>query len=246
MFTYLAVTNNCTIRNAQFVNCLGGIRPGSGLLQLRNVLFATNGTCLDDLYGAPVDAENVTFANSSYLWSIYMSPPYSQVALTNCILANVSDVSSNISGSTLVGDYNGFYNSPAFDADQVPASSNPFQNAGGGNYYLANGGNFFNAGTDNIDPVLLSDLKQKTTYPPTLLSGSISVATNLYRQAPRDTENPGPDLGYHYDPLDYIASNVTLSATLTIAGGTALGLEGSYGLNPQNGGNVFSTSQPQR
>jgi len=53
------------------------------------------------------------------------------------------------------------------------------------------------------------------------------------------------DLGYHYDPLDYLLEDITLSASLTLANGLALGLKGSsFGINLQGGGNVFSTGSP--
>ena len=72
------------------------------------------------------------------------------------------------------------------------------------------------AGTTNIDPALLADLQTKTTYPPVVYaSATISGDTTLGIAAPRDTGTPGPDLGYHYDPLDYVFGGTTVNGNLT-------------------------------
>jgi hypothetical protein len=60
-----------------------------------------------------------------------------------------------------------------------------------------------------------------------VLPGTISDDTTLWPQAQRDTGVPIP--GYNYASLDYLASNVTLSAVLTLTNGVAVGLCGSYG-----------------
>ena len=76
---------------------------------------------------------------------------------------------------------------------------------GEGSFYLANGSPYHNAGTSAIDETTLADLKTMTTYPPVVYSGtSISTAMTLGIAAPRDSGTPGLDLGYHYDPLDYV------------------------------------------
>jgi hypothetical protein len=45
---------------------------------------------------------------------------------------------------------------------------------------------------------------------------------------------------YHYDPLDYCLSAVTLTNTLTLTNGVALGVYGNYGINLGAGGNLIS------
>ena len=99
----------------------------------------------------------------------------------------------------------------------------PFQSVGAGSYYLTNGCNFFNAGTTNIDATLLAGLRTKTTYPPMVYSNVTISATNLTfsPQAQRDTDTP--DLGYHYDPLDYCFGGVLANSNLTFTAGTAVG-----------------------
>ncbi|HEX3856077.1 MAG TPA: hypothetical protein VHY30_02135 [Verrucomicrobiae bacterium] len=86
--------------------------------------------------------------------------------------------------------------------------------------------NYFyrNAGTTNIDSDLLAELRQTTTYPPTSGYDDYGADTILYPCVQRDTDTP--DLGYHYDPIDYLADGLTVEpgATLTLTNGAVLAL----------------------
>jgi hypothetical protein len=79
--------------------------------------------------------------------------------------------------------------------------------------------------------MLLKQLRQATTYAPIVYS-NVTVSTNLTlsAQALRDTDVP--DLGYHYDPMDYAFGGVVVNSNLTFNPGTAIGwfeLPGSGG-----------------
>src|SRR5262249_13230866 len=64
--------------------------------------------------------------------------------------------------------------------------------------------------------------------------------TLLTPHVPRNT-NAAPDLGYCYDPLDYVVSGLSITnATLTLANGVALGVYGSGGLTLQSGSKLVS------
>ena len=66
----------------------------------------------------------------------------------------------------------------------------------------------------------MADLRKKTTYPPVLYSNAtIAVDTVLGPQAGRDTDTP--DLGYHYDALDYLFGGVAANANLTFSAETS-------------------------
>jgi hypothetical protein len=115
---------------------------------------------------------------------------------------------------------------------------------GGGEYYLATESPYHNYGTTNIDPGLLADIATKTTYPPVLYSNTtISAATTFSPQAERDIDAV-PDIGYHYDPLDYVFGLVNSTSNLTFTAGTAVGFERcgtfnqSYGISITNGMSV--------
>ena len=97
-----------------------------------------------------------------------------------------------------------------------------FQTVGGGNYYLAAGSPYRNAGITNIDPNILADIRTKTTHPPIVYANAtISTNTTFSPQAQRDTD--APDLGYHYDPLDYVFANTEVESNVTFTAGTAVG-----------------------
>ncbi len=82
-----------------------------------------------------------------------------------------------------------------------------------------------------------------TQHPPIILSNDFSVATTLSPQAQRDTDTP--DIGYHYDPLDYCWSGVNLSnATLTLTNGVAVAIYGTNGLALQSGAKLASEGTP--
>ncbi len=127
------------------------------------------------------------------------------------------------------------------------ASTGIFTNVGAGFHYLVTGSTNRNVGTTNINAALLAELKKLTTYPPLVYSNlTFSTATNFNPQLGiRDTStNDLPDIGYHYDPLDYVFNNVTLSASLTLTNGVAIGLMGSYGLNLASGSALQSITVP--
>src|SRR5947208_533820 len=103
-----------------------------------------------------------------------------------------------------------------------------FQTVGAGYHYLAANSGYRNSGTTNITPALATDLKQRTTYPPVVLTNDFTASTTLAPQAQRDADTP--DLGYHYDPLDYCWTTLNLTnATLTLTNGVAIGIYGEVG-----------------
>jgi hypothetical protein len=103
-----------------------------------------------------------------------------------------------------------------------------FQTAGGGAHYLAANcpAGIRNGGTTNIDPTLLADLRSKTTQPPdtSYVNQTIASDTTFSPRAQRDTDTP--DLGYHYDPIDYIFSDSQVGANLAFEPGTVAGWQG--------------------
>jgi hypothetical protein len=121
-----------------------------------------------------------------------------------------------------------------------------FQTVGASSHYLASASTNRNAGTTNLNPTLLADLKKRTTYPPIVLTNHITSDTTLTAQAQRDSDTP--DLGYHPDPLDYVASQIAVTnATLTLQTGAALGVYGASsapGFVLLDGGKVISTGAP--
>ncbi len=222
-----------TVEGAQVVSCASGIQGNGGSIYLYNSLFSGVQTNVV-INGTPMDGENITFANSKYLISSLSSNTWVH-NFTNCIFANITNLSAGFSYS-LGGDNNGFYNTPVFGTSQFTNSS-PFQTVGDSHYYLSNICNFHNAGTTNINPALLDELPNTTTYPPFVHpTGTLSVPTNLSIYAQRDNIG-NPDLGYHYDPLDYVFGGSDLHSNLTFSAGTAVGYYAASG-------SVGSSGQP--
>ena len=126
------------------------------------------------------------------------------------------------------------------------SDSGLFQTAGYGQRYLAASSPYRNAGTTNINATLLAALRQRTTYPPMLLTNDITVNTTLTPQAQRDTD--AIDLGYHYLPTDWIVSGISVTnATLTVSGGAAVAMDAAntnWGIRLQSGGALISEGDP--
>ena len=210
-----------------------------GYVTLENVLFSGSqedwAVEFSGVEENALNAENVTadgfstFAQSLGYQGWWPSGWVPIVTLNNCLVTCYNIV-----------DWGGYYGSLVTNATAfLPSPTSPvYQSAGGGNYYLADN-TYRNAGTANISPQLLAALRQKTTYPPMVYSNTtIDYDLNLYQQTPRDSETPGPDLGYHYDPLDYALGDVIVTnATVTVSPGTVVGIFGvdngyySYGLS---------------
>ena len=196
-------------------------------IELHNVLIGRsfNYDAAVFVEGTNMVGENVTADGGSAFLEVDGSGAI--VALTNCLVTGQPLITGN--PMTLLTNVTVW----------LPSPSTPvYQTVGAGSYYLTNNSPYCNAGTTNISPQLLAELKQKTTYPPIVLSGTtIYTATNLSPQTPRDTNTVGVDLGYHYDPLDYVFGGVDLYSNLTITAGTVVGYYADYG-------NVYSSRQP--
>lgn len=185
--------------NVQLMSCGTGCSVLGGTVTFENSLFGNDTN--DFIVGShgTVEVTNATFSGSSSLaignnGNLYMA---------NCIMANITNAPfSGYTGSSASGDYNGFYNSPAFGTNQKTNSDYPFETVGGGSYYLRNDCDFRGVGTTNIDSALLADLAQRTTYPPIVYDETnISSLGTLGPRAWRDTNSISVDIGYHYFPL---------------------------------------------
>jgi hypothetical protein len=173
---------------------------------------------------------NCTVNNFYYLVGYgYANSSYDLGCAANSIFATVY-LAGNVAWQ---GGYNGFYNSfnyqggGPFGNPANSTSTSPFQTVGGGNYYLADGTFRGKGTTTGVSPSLLADLATKTTYPPnsTYVNQTISSG-NFNTHVSRDSLSPGPDLGYHYDPLDYVFQNSRIGINMTFPAGTAVGWQG--------------------
>ena len=179
---------------------------------LHNVLFANCGAAIGaSTNSVEIMAEHVT-ADVTSFWAA-PSPPY-KVALTNSIILGT------LGDSTIA-----FAQYVALN----PSLTN-FQSAAQGNYYLAPGSSFHQAGTASISPTLATEFSQKSTYAPVTLAPYMQVSGDmtLSPQVPRYTSGP-PDLGYWYDALDFTAGAFTIAGgTVRVLPGTAIAVRNEY------------------
>jgi RHS repeat-associated protein len=215
-----------TITNAQFVkglSCAINMQDTGTKLRIENALIANVNNNAITCEALSVIAQNVTFANVPYLLSPQTPAGSSSFFCTNCIFANIIQLYNGSSPGPSTGAFNGFYKCANIGSGAITNQFNPFQIVGAGSFYLTNGCDFHAAGTNNIDPALLGQLASKTTYPPTVFSNvTISASTNFIPWVPRDT-NSSPDLGYHYDPLDYVFGGCNYSTNISFGPGVAVG-----------------------
>jgi hypothetical protein len=213
-----------TFRNFQLVNCHMGFKPVNCELKLLNGLMWNVATNFDAPYYSTNFLQNVTINTSTYL---QRSPTVTLLNLNNCLLTAVNN-QGTISGSPNIN---------------LASSDGVFQAVGGAGHYLAVNSPYRNAGTTAIDSGLLSDLGRRTTYPPVTLVSAVTTDTILRPQAIRDTDTP--DIGYHYPPLDWIASGVAIGgAALTLTNGVAVGIYGETGFKLQTGSKITSGGTP--
>lgn len=210
-FSYLSNAINAsdvTLFNVQLIQCYSVFASAADTFHLRNVLGLKLGTLQQQSCGActpaVISAENVTL---HYVTNLVSAITNASISLTNCLFARVTNLQPATiitNHSYILGDENGV-----------------FQTVNGGSHYLATNSVYRNTGSTNINADLLTWLRKKTTYPPIAFTNTTSTYSALGPQAQRDTDTP--DIGYHYDPLDYIFGKVDQNTDLTFSAGTAVG-----------------------
>ena len=195
---------------------------GSGYVNLHNVLLSSSSWGFSGGTSTPITGEQVTL-DAPTVWSSGSSPHFS---LTNCIFIGYFQPPASLSTNCLV----------------INPAGTVFQSMGAGNFYLASSSPYQSVGTTNISAAMLSILSNKTTYPPLWLTNTITTATTLFPQAQRETA--APDLGYAYDPIDYLSSCVVTNATLTLTNGVSLAYYNNIGIWLSTGGGLVSQGTP--
>jgi hypothetical protein len=193
------------LKNVQILKCGSGITLTLTDFSLRNALFVN---VLTNFAGkGTVRAEHLTSDTAGWLnKTISTLGTSTNLFLTNCLLTAVTNIVNCSTQNVAI----------------LTNNTGVYQTVGGGSYYLATNSPYRNAGTTNISPTMLALLNQKTTYPPVVYyDANIDAATTFTPTVQRDTDTP--DLGYHYDPMDYAFSGVVANTNVTFAPGTAVG-----------------------
>jgi RHS repeat-associated protein/uncharacterized delta-60 repeat protein len=236
------------LAHAQLAKCIRGIvitGCGSGCstpITVNNTLFASVFAPVTiSKSGSTLVFWHCTVQNSPSVTNLVTATASGSCMFSNCLFANIT---ANVSGPASVnGDYNGFYSAPQFGSHPISSTNAPFQLSGAGNYYLASGSSFRNAGSSvGMNSSLLADLGKRTVDPPTVLSSNSYPSGVVFSpQVQGDTGNP--DLGYHYPILDYLACELVASgssAPIIVTNGAAIGLFGRFGFSLPDGGAISS------
>ena len=211
------------LKHVQMINCANGLALTNAEVSLRNALM---NQVLTNFTGSSSTShvEHLTVNISSR----FNQNIGADLFVTNSLLVLVTNLGtfSSVSNATNT------------------ATSGIFQTVFAGNHYLANGSTNRNAGSTNINATLLADLKRLTTYPPLIYSNVfIAANTTLNPQAQRDTDLP--DIGYHYDPLDYVVTVTVTNGVLTLANGVCVTPNGrTTGISVIYPGSLVSSGSP--
>lgn len=238
-----------TLADSQIINCNTGVGLlwQGGTATLKNCLIAaplafTSSSMQAALTGGGTGSSfNLYFCtidNCSELVGIGTDQStQGSVRAADSIFANVADFGA----TALSGGYNGFYpgsywfgdnyRSAPGDADYYSiftaegVADDTSGRSLGGCYYLGDG-TFQSYGTTDpaylLDSTVLTDIRKKTTTAPIcpLLS---SFNTDQTFGPGNPDSNPSPNLGFHYDRMDYLLAEDTVSANLTFHAGTVVG-----------------------
>lgn len=173
--------------NLQFVQCRFPLKArqsscflGCGAtIHLENALVQACDTFFQGEYGL-LRGQHVTVSQCNTLG--YDEGSDSALYLTNSLLVAVTNWGNMTYTTNTIVRY-------ATDPGGI------FQTVGAGAYYLVDGSTNRNVGTTNINADLLAALRQKTTYPPVLLSNvTLTASTNLLPQVALETGLLGLEL----------------------------------------------------
>lgn len=202
----------CDLAHMQFVDCRYAVEFGGDVntVQADNCLFYGTTNVFRSGVDNILHCRHLT-VNQCQKFSLHSGSSNGELYLTNSLLVAIS------------GGLGPFAATVTDHCATLSSDSGIFQNVGAGAHYLAEGSTNQNAGTTNISAGLLADLRKRTTYPPLVYSNvTLSADLELYPQVQRDTDLP--DLGYHYDPLDYAFGFVRVTnCTIQVEPGTVIG-----------------------
>jgi hypothetical protein len=208
-----------TVDHCQFIHCDTALLSDQTSFSAHNILLYDVGTAFHG-YAYSGHIEHLTFdvgdlVTASYLYTpgTCTSPPPSSVEFVNSLITDVSDWGV----VPVATDHTVFTNSDGI-----------YQTVGASSLYLSDESVYRSAGTNAISGKLAAELRKKTTWPPVLITDDFTEDTILNRRMIRDTDTNSPDLGFHFECLDYAMANRTISngVTLTVGSGVSVGFYG--------------------
>ena len=212
-----------TLSHSQIQGCNIGVQTLSGSAAwIRNALFVDISSVGFMLaVGSQIRGEHLTLHRVGSLRNTVYGIPTGVMELANSLLVTVGNLSTR-------PDYT--WRKVFFE----PRGTGIFEKVGHGNHYLVPDSPYRGAGDSNVDPNLLQELRNTTTYPPVVLSGVIQHDAVLRPMVPRNAvAGVNPDVGYAYDAMDYLLRGISVEGkpgtptTLLATNGVILGLDPS-------------------
>lgn len=209
-----------TLQHSQIANCQTALSFSYTSFDLGNVLLYSLTTVIGGQHYQGL-AEHLTIDQYSLLTSDddfhfdddCGSGPSSWIDIDNSLIVGL-------------GDYGVVpLNFDSGNVQFIGFSTGVFQSSSNGFHYLPSDSSYRGVGTSSVSSSLLADLKKRTTQAPidvplfTDIKGSLTFGP----QIPRDT-NSSPDLGYHYDALDFTVNCVVADegSSINVLPGTAI------------------------
>lgn len=202
---------NLTVRHAQFLNCSNAFdqiaNSSQPRLTLENVL----------LYGIQNVAVLGVVDSVGYFTGTHLTINSCGMLTTNT--TGAFDWVGELHNSIIYGLTGWGGEEPSLNAchtDLLAEDTYPFQTVGAAAHYLAVGSELRDEGSA-LTGALADEIKKRTTWPPIVISNQLlNSDLTLTPQAQRDQTLP--DLGYHYDPIDFALGQATLSNAVLTAG----------------------------
>jgi hypothetical protein len=223
--------NTNSLWHSQFINCGTAILVDTASFSLHNVLIDGSTYAFEgyDLWGW---GEHVTVHNCANLsLGYWLTQVPSGLAFTNSLFVAVNNyqgIPYSSSSSAFLSSGNGL-----------------FTTVGKGSHYRT--GPDYRNGTTAITSRLLTELRNKTTHPPLVVTNVYYAEdVTLAPQVPRGAGGTSAlALGYLYDPIDYAVSVLAVSnATLRIMPGTVIASHGGTGIWLQKDTTLISEGTP--
>jgi hypothetical protein len=239
-----------TLSNLQMVDCFEGIyvygssnTNASLIFNMYNCLMADVGTPFF-ISGAALAGGgcNCTVDACANLFSVGTTS--GTFNFTNSIISSLTS-KGTLGSLTLGGTSNVFFNSSGATFGSFnPLIASPYVSAGAGDYYITNNSSYLTNGTASLPAALLAQLQMKTTQAPLWLTNTFTNSTTVTPVVQRDTA--GTALGWHYEPIDFLASCAVRrsSTTLTLTNGVALAYYNDQGISVDAGTQIISQGAP--
>ncbi len=228
------------VRHSQFSYCGTVFNHesgyGTGPTRVGNVLFYDVGYG----FGGTYYYATVSHLTVEKCWGALLSDPYdrSAASFVNCLGVNV-DSMGTVPYTPTSCDF--------------AAIGTVFQTVGAASHYLAPSSPHRGVGSTAIDSTLLTELKQTTTWPPQVLTGTLTANQTL-APSPLVVRNASPNLdrGYAYNVVDYLArgwrvENSTQPVTVLATNGVVVAVEPNasvYGMWFGQNANFISVGSP--